>query len=1193
MGNNYNLVLNATIDPKSLQASIKAQNDKNVVIIKAQIDPKFKQQFDSVLSDIQAKAKSINLIKFSESGNKAIVDYTNQLNQSVKATITMGKELKISETVTKNLAKEASEMARAYQNAAKFLEKSKGYSPSSKLSDATSTAKGIQNAVIAGNIDEVRKLTSELNIQKTAFTGVAQGVRSWTDGMMQSIKTTAQYALSIGLVYGALNQLREGIQYVKELNKELTNIQLVTGQEDSEIAKLAVDYNDLAKTMGATTIEVAKGSLEFIRQGKSQEETATLLRNSMKLSKLGNIESAESTEKLTAIMNGFKLTAYDTGEVIDKLIALDNSYATSVEEISTAMQYSSNSAQQAGVDFEHLAAYITIVSSTTRQSAETIGQAFKTMFSRFTDIKEGKIDEDGLGINNVEKSLARVNIKLRDSKNDFRDIQDVIQELGEKWESLDEVTQADLAKSIAGVRQKEQFLVLMENQLKIQQAINEENNSQGLADERYEIYLKSIEAAQNKFTATWEEFMSTGATKDMITGFYNAASAGLEFASAIGGISTAITVLLPQLRIGIWALEKWSSYFDKLKNQREGLIANRDEIEKTSISYEEYAEKTKKAYEEQGYFIDETGKAYKQGSGGMKFYNEQLDLLDEKTYDAINTTDAFDRAQGRVESAVTSTGEAILSETGKLQSFSETLKGLADTASTVDELISKSNSADGLTIEDASKIPPEYLNTLTVIGDKLRINIDLLKETQLQEAQTALTAIQSAQQRGDATAQQVAIVQMQYNQLLAESQNAYGAFSQTAWDYDALIWQISNDAVRAGYTAFKDTEGNALTTAQQIHNFMASSSGSFDNFVNQVANATGRTVAEVTNIINQMISNTMANLNALQQAEASRYTGLAGLYGKSPTYNKSTPTLFPSSYTPVSGGYSGGGGGSSSKESKAEQRAREAAERLKAIEDQISSARKNATDDLKDQLGLYKDIIDERKKLLETMADEREYQQDVEDKNKEILKIQSELNALQFDDTEEGTARRLVLQDELNKLNQELEDINYNQSIQTQKNALDADYAAFQSQIENAIRAVEDISATSLSGFAGQLATILQGISMPVPTFHSGAEMGVVGKSGTSLKSNEIFAKMMAGEVVSNPAQIESFMNKTLPQIAQGSSSMNSGNVEINMPVTVAGNLDKSVLPDLKKMVDLAIKQANENMFNRGFTRRADMFGNY
>lgn len=116
-------------------------------------------------------------------------------------------------------------------------------------------------------------------------------------------------------------------------------------------------------------------SLEFVRQGKSAEETAVLIRSSTMMSKLGNMEAADATEKLTSMMNGFKIEAEGTGEIVDKLVGLDNAYATSVDKIATAMKYSSNVAQQVGVDFDHLAAYTTVISHVTQQSSETIGQS--------------------------------------------------------------------------------------------------------------------------------------------------------------------------------------------------------------------------------------------------------------------------------------------------------------------------------------------------------------------------------------------------------------------------------------------------------------------------------------------------------------------------------------------------------------------------------------------------------------------------------------------------------------------------------------------------------------------------------------------------------------------------------------------------------------------------------------------------
>jgi hypothetical protein len=73
------------------------------------------------------------------------------------------------------------------------------------------------------------------------------------------------------------------------------------------------------------------------------------------------------------------------------------------------------------------------------------------MFSRFQNIKMGAIDaEDGTSINNVEAALKRVNITLRDTPTSFRSLSDVLNELGGKWKSLNQVEQNNLAVQIAG-----------------------------------------------------------------------------------------------------------------------------------------------------------------------------------------------------------------------------------------------------------------------------------------------------------------------------------------------------------------------------------------------------------------------------------------------------------------------------------------------------------------------------------------------------------------------------------------------------------------------------------------------------------------------------------------------------------------------------------------------------------------------
>ena len=183
------------------------------------------------------------------------------------------------------------------------------------------------------SVQDVRGSFDDLN---TSVTKVGASMKNTTkDGygfssMLEvAIKKVAVWMLATQAVYGSLRKLEEGVQFIKDLNVELTNAQVVTGMTNEEIEKLGVRYNQLAKEMGATTVEVAQGSLEWLRQGKTIEEISELMRSTLMLSKLGNLEAAQATEYLTATLNGFKLEAEDASLVVSKLIDLDNRYATS------------------------------------------------------------------------------------------------------------------------------------------------------------------------------------------------------------------------------------------------------------------------------------------------------------------------------------------------------------------------------------------------------------------------------------------------------------------------------------------------------------------------------------------------------------------------------------------------------------------------------------------------------------------------------------------------------------------------------------------------------------------------------------------------------------------------------------------------------------------------------------------------
>lgn len=342
------------------------------------------------------------------------------------------------------------------------------------------------------------------------------------------------------VLFTVIREIKAGEQFIRDLDKEMTNAAVVTGATTAELNKMKDGYVALAKETGTTTLEVAKGSVEWLRQGKSAEETALLLKNSMMMSKLAALDSGQATEYMTSIMNGFNLKAEDMAGVLDTLVALDNSYATSVGEIAGAMQKTAVGAQQAGVSLNELASYIAVVSSVTRDSSENIGVAFKTIFARLGDVKLGKdFDDMGESISNVDATLKRYGITLRDaSTGEFRNMADILEEIGAKWKTLGNTEQAEIAKAVSGIHQREKFLVLMENWNKVLEAQVVGTNNAGLSTERYAKYMEGLEAKTNAFKVAMEEMWIKTLSGGVVGGV-------IDFGTAIAGLVGDVGGLVP------------------------------------------------------------------------------------------------------------------------------------------------------------------------------------------------------------------------------------------------------------------------------------------------------------------------------------------------------------------------------------------------------------------------------------------------------------------------------------------------------------------------------------------------------------------------------------------------------------------------------------------------------------------------
>ena len=461
-----------------------------------------KQKAASGLQESSTTAKAAGSVASEKQGIKDLEEHSRVLKQITKRKI----ELAAAEKTVESSTQKSNQAVESYVNELKqeismlttkldLLEK--GMTGTDALTEAT------ENRALAEQ--RVKTAIAESNTKgKEQLTLV--------DKLKSSFKDYFNNFMSYGLVNNAINAMttaiRQSIDTVIELNAAMTDVQMVTGETASQTAELAREYSEMAQSLGATTTQIANGASEWLRQGKSIEETNQLLEASMVLSKVGAIESSQATELLTSTLNGYKMEAEDAMHVVDAMSKVDLEAATSVEELAVALQSTANMARVNGVGFEELLGMVGSVSEATRRSASVVGNSFKTIFSRLTNVAAGKMtDDQGEALNDVEQVLNGLNIKLRDTTGQFRNMYDVISDVADNWQNYTNVEQAWIATSVAGTKQRETFLALMENWDRSLELSAAAMNSEGMAMEKMDIYLQSIQAHINALKAAFENLV--------------------------------------------------------------------------------------------------------------------------------------------------------------------------------------------------------------------------------------------------------------------------------------------------------------------------------------------------------------------------------------------------------------------------------------------------------------------------------------------------------------------------------------------------------------------------------------------------------------------------------------------------------------------------------------------------------------
>lgn len=380
---------------------------------------------------------------------------------------------------------------------------------------------GFADSFDGKSIREARKDVQDLSGEFRNFSNDVKtaGYNSKTlgDTLKITFKNLTQYFVGANALQNIERGFTEIYNAAKEYNESVVNLQIASGENEDYVNSLMKTYNGMAKTLGATTKEVAESADNWLRQGYSLEDTNNLITASMVQSKVGQLDSAESTQYLTSALKGYKLEASDAMNVVDKMSAVDLQAAVSLGGLAEAMAETANSARTMGISMDQLLGYAAVVGETTQDSMSSVGNAFKRIFSRMGNVKAGKfISDDGEDLSDVEKVLKKFNIKLRDSKDEFRNFGDVIDEVASRWNTFTTVEQRAIVTAMAGATQSEKLLVLFENYPNALKYAETAANASGTAMEKFGAYEEGVEAKTKEVKAAFEGLSNSLLDSDAI-----------------------------------------------------------------------------------------------------------------------------------------------------------------------------------------------------------------------------------------------------------------------------------------------------------------------------------------------------------------------------------------------------------------------------------------------------------------------------------------------------------------------------------------------------------------------------------------------------------------------------------------------------------------------------------------------------
>lgn len=432
----------------------------------------------------------------------------------------------------------------------------------SGVQKAINNLNGTSTQQVQSQVNEIRlalrELGSNATIQRINSTSSA------IDELKNGLRQLGTYA-SVAVIMRQLWQsFKQGIQYVKDLDEAFTDVAISMDITRDEFNSWTQDARKIAQANGVMTTSLMDMVKIYATAGESIDVIGDKLAGTAMIQNITQWDAEQTTSAVSSIINQYKLLDKEingvTGNVAnaieymgDALVGISNELTVDnvagIQEMVNAIDVAGGVMEQSGATMEWYMAVTGTLNETMNATGSEIGNAFKMITARvfaqaqaMEDLGESAEDIE-IEARKAEKALNSVGISIRDALNpaELRDMEDIMDDLAGKWDTLSDATKNYVAEGVAGTNRRSFFISMMENYDRVLELTNAGMNAQGELAKANEVRVQSlagqINILKDKMYALMDGF------EPVIRGTVQFGNVVLDLVNALGAVPSALGVV--------------------------------------------------------------------------------------------------------------------------------------------------------------------------------------------------------------------------------------------------------------------------------------------------------------------------------------------------------------------------------------------------------------------------------------------------------------------------------------------------------------------------------------------------------------------------------------------------------------------------------------------------------------------------